>query len=110
MQKPTVRPPQAAPDEKTAFVGNAADAGQVREAKKRAKLAEKELLNDMVTVLDLPAGRRLVKHYLGFCGVFRGGRSPDDELRFNEGMRNVGLKLLHHVEQARPDLISIMRD
>lgn len=110
MEKPIVRPPKAVPDDSKPLVENASDAGQVREARKRVRTNRKQLTDDMAAVLGTPPGRRIVKHYLDFCRVFHGGRVPIEDVQFNEGMRNVGLKLLHHVEQARPDLISIMKD
>jgi len=92
------------------FVENSADAKQIKQARKREKATERDHIERVKRVLETPDGRHVFRHYLGLCGVFRGGRSTLDELQFNEGQRNIGLRMLLDVEQARPDLISIMKD
>lgn len=97
--KPTERP----------LVENTADSQQIRTARKRKKKSDELFTAAIRKVLDLPEGRLLLWEYLAYCGVFQGGRASTEELQFNAGKRDVGLRILHDIEAARPDLIQIMR-
>lgn len=103
--------PNASP---TPAVENSASRKQIRQARRTAKALQRQFDEALERVLnDTPKpgdGQRLFRHYIGFCGVFHGGRSSTEDLHFNEGKRNVGLKLLADVERARPDLISILKE
>jgi len=85
------------------LVRNAADAHQVRDAKKKAKRLRREELDDVKSVLDLPAGRRLVWRLMKQARTFGTSFGHDDRTTsFREGERNVGNWVLHEVMEADP--------
>jgi hypothetical protein len=90
------------------LVQNAADPTQVKEAEKKDKLERDLQIDDMKFILSTPQGRRLVWRYLEFCGIFRSIWHPSAEIHFNEGMRNVGLRLITDIEEANPDALVLM--
>lgn len=93
-----------------ALVDNSADSQQIRKARKIQRRTLDQQKKDLEAVLALPAGRRVLRDYIAFCGLFKAERVSSDDQHFNAGMRNVGLKMLHDAERARPDLISILKD
>lgn len=79
-------------------------------ARKERDIAERER-NDVCMVLSTKQGRRFVWKYLEFCGVFRSTWEASARIHFNEGMRNVGLKLLADVNNAQPEAyLQMMRE
>lgn len=82
---------------------NAADEAQVKERKSKAKFKRSEELRDVREVLQTPCGRRFIWRYLVDCGVFRTSFTGNSHTYFNEGMRNVGLKLLADINEAAPE-------
>lgn len=98
----------------TAAVDNAADARQVRSAEKRAKELRKRELADLREVLKLETGRRVIWRLLERCNIYRmvwHEQAPDGALHFNEGMRNIGLFLMHEMAEADPyALVRMMQE
>lgn len=95
--------------EKQALVGNAADEGQVRSAAQKEKFNRNTELSDVCMVLDNLKGRRFIWRYLGICGVDRlsfGG--SNDQTNFQEGQRNVGLRLKADIIEANADFYLLM--
>lgn len=82
---------------------NAADPEQVNVAAQKSKSARERELNDMREILATPAGRRFIWRYMGDCGLFSLSFTGNSTTFFNEGMRNIGLKLLTDVTEARPE-------
>lgn len=89
--------------EKKALVKNAADPEQVQQAKEKAESLNDRRLNDVREVLNTVRGRRFYWTLLEFCGVFKTSNADEFQIFFNEGMRNVGLKLLADVNEAAPE-------
>jgi len=83
-----------------ALTGNASDEGQVKEAGKREKNAAKQLQLDMKSILATTSGRRILWHYLSFCRIFESIYAEGSHIYFNEGVRNVGLKILADINSA----------
>jgi len=89
--------------DKPALVQNAADPGQVKAAEEKLQFGREQELNDVAWVLSAPEGRRFFERYLGLCGVFRSSfGNGNDTTNFNEGERNIGLKLLNDLNEANP--------
>lgn len=85
------------------LVKNAADAEQVKEAGIKEKFGRKQELNDVYNILAIPSGRRWVWRVLSDCGVFKSSFTGNSTTFFNEGRRDIGLRILADVMEANPD-------
>src|ERR1044072_3878206 len=88
---------------------DAGNADDVREAKLRASVANRERSAFVRSVLETPAGRAWIWDYLRVCHIVSiswVSGSPD-ATAFREGERNIGLQLLAEV-QAHQELYLIM--
>lgn len=93
------------------FVRNASDAEQVKSARRKERYTRKEELADVRALLGMREGRRFIWRYLGNCKVFESSWSPSAAIHFNEGQRDIGLKLLADVTEANDEaLIQMMRE
>lgn len=90
------------------LVRNAADPEQVAQAKEKIESINDRRLNDIREVLSTRRGRRFYWELLEFCGIFKTSNSDQFQIFFNEGMRNVGLKLLADVNEASPEAYLLM--
>lgn len=95
-------------EDRKALVDNSADAQQVRAAEKRSRYERRQLLDDVRQVLAVPAGLRLMKHYLAKCGVFRASPNGSELLHRSAGQRDIGLMILSDVGEADPDAFARM--
>lgn len=92
------------------LVKNAADEGQVKEAKGLEKNSRKRELADLLTVASTIQGKRFIWRYLTQCGVFKTSFTGNNQTFFLEGQRNIGLQLLTDVNEADPQLyVDIMK-
>ncbi len=66
---------------------------------RQARLVAEEL-SDWRTVLQNPAGRRVLLGILCDCNLFQSHWDPTPAIHKNEGMRIVGLKILEKVKAA----------
>ena len=66
----------------------------------QAELANQ--IEDLRWVMSDKRGRRVVWRLLEIAGIYRLSYTGDDRTAFNEGQRNVGLKLLAEVNQHCP--------
>ena len=84
---------------------NAAKPEQVKKAENRTLSVEQRQQMDLQLILESVEGRRFVWRYLKFCGIFERSyvSTSHSETCFNEGMRNVGLKLLAEVNETDPE-------
>jgi hypothetical protein len=91
------------------MVRNAADAEQVKNARRREKQGRDAELADIRAVMDTPAGRRLVRRLLDRLGLYRQPFDVRDGVTaFNCGEHNAALFLFHEVNDACPDLYMAM--
>jgi hypothetical protein len=74
----------------------------------REELAKREEEADTKWLMGSEAGRRVVWELLEFAGVFRTSPTMDNWTFFNEGQRNVGLKLLGRIQAHCPDEYALM--
>ena len=82
------------------------------EQSKAARTARLKELDDLRWVLSNVKGRRLVWKILSNCGAFKASYVPKDSTQtaFNEGRRDIGLRLLLDVGQADPKAYSTMEN
>ena len=92
------------------LVSNASDEEQVKKAKDHVRRGREQELADIYTVLSTRQGRRFYWKYLSFCKVFETSFNHSGSITaFNEGMRNVGLKLLSDMNEACPDVYAVIQ-
>lgn len=66
-------------------------------------LAELRRRSDFLTVLEIPAGRRVLLEILEKCNVFGPSIAEDaHQTAFNEGVRQPGIWLIRSIEAACP--------
>lgn len=95
-------------DEERSLVRNAADEEQVREARKKEKRRSERDEQDILHVIAERPGRRLLWRFISDCGVFQS--NPVGNL-FQEGRRDVGLKILAELMAAAPETyIQMMKE
>ena len=93
------------------YVRNAADREQVKDAARKAKWTREDELADVRAILATKEGRRFVWRYLTECSVFKTSFTGNSQTFFNEGERNVGLKLMADVNDADPEAyIAMLRE
>jgi hypothetical protein len=63
----------------------------------------KELERDLYFVLQTEQGRRYLYDLMDFCGLHRPSMTGNSQTFFNEGMRNVALKLFADIGKADPN-------
>ena len=94
-----------------AFVKNAADPEQVKSAGKKVSRKEQEWAADLRSLMTAPYGRRVLRRIFRLCGLNQLShvRGDTHETSFNEGQRNVGLRILAECAQADPQLFAAMQ-
>lgn len=85
------------------LVRNAADEGQVNNAKIKKQLLDDRNHNDLKFILDSEQGRRFLWRILGNCGVFKTSFVTSSEIYFNEGKRSIGLQILAEIMDCDPN-------
>lgn len=83
-----------------------------QEQEKEFKIQRMTQLDDMRWVLSNIKGRRVIWRFLALCRVFRESYVPKDanHTAFQEGKRDIGLRLLHEIQSANPKAYSQMED
>ena len=81
----------------------ASDPKVVADAEEKAKLEQDQRLADLKEVLNTPAGIRVISKVLEDGGLFRTSFTGNSKTFFNEGMRNLALKLFSEITDAAPD-------
>ncbi len=82
---------------------NIADESQVKQATQKGKRLRDVELADIKRILDTDFGRRFVWRLLGLAGVFQTSFTGNSTTFFNEGKRDIGLKILADVSEAKPE-------
>ncbi len=88
---------------------NPHDPEQVAQAEKRANAKAMQADNDLKFLLSSKQGRRFLWKQLEFCRVFSTSFTGNSQTFFNEGMRNVGLKLFNDILRAEPESFAVMQ-
>ncbi|MBF8177814.1 Bbp19 family protein [Herminiimonas contaminans] len=79
---------------------NASDESQVADRKKKELRGRERELEDLRVVLSTKEGRRFYWKTLCDCGVFKSSFTGNSTTFFNEGKRDIGLKLLADLMEA----------
>lgn len=93
---------------KQAFVDNAANPKQVEEAKKKEHNLSSQELEDLRVVLSTVEGRRYMLGLLQRCRIYKESFTGNSHTFYNEGKRNIGLKLFGDLHKGALDLYQIM--
>lgn len=82
------------------------------EEKKEAQVKEKhkyaQLMADVYSFADTPSGRRVFFHLLAMCRMNQSSFTGTSQTFFNEGERNIGIKISALLEQAHPEAHILM--
>lgn len=91
------------------LVTNASNVKQVKNASIKERFSRRQQIEDLRAILSSPNGRRFLWRYLDECGVFRSSYDASgSKVYFNEGIRNVGNKLLSEITEANPKAFAEM--
>lgn len=87
---------------------SSADSDQVSDSKRRDRELDRLEVADFRAVMETKAGRRFIARLLEEAGVYRTSMTGNAWTYFNEGARNLGLKVLDKVNSHTPDLYPVM--
>jgi hypothetical protein len=88
------------------IVANVADEEQVKRGERKAKRRVDQWKKDLLTVLDTPAGERVLQRIVAEAGLFQESFSESHaRMAFREGQRNLARWLLTEVERVRQDAV-----
>ena len=73
------------------------------EEKKKTILEARGEAEDLKWIMSNKRGRRYIWKVLGFAGVYRTSFTGNSSTFFNEGMRNVGLRIVQEIHDVCPD-------
>lgn len=93
MNQPQRRPEPAEAEVGDERLGAAADPRKVEEKKKRSEQREQRRVNGLRLALQQADTRLWLWELLGFCGISRSSFTGNSTTFFNEGQRNVGLRI-----------------
>lgn len=82
---------------------NASDPQQIAEVESKARRKRDQDNEDLLAVMSTHEGRRFVWKILESAGLYKLSYTGNSETFFNEGQRNVGLKLLSELQKVTPD-------
>lgn len=102
MQQPA-KAPQAPKPAAVPRQEDLGDAASVGERKVALNAREQRRLNGLKMVLANPDSRLWLHELLGFCGVSRSSFTGNSHTFFNEGQRNVGLKITADMTKHFPE-------
>jgi 3-oxoacyl-[acyl-carrier-protein] synthase III len=91
-----------------ASVPNVADPQEVKKSVERALRGRDLELDDFAWVMSNERGRRFVYRYISECGVFKTSFTGNSTTFFNEGARNIGLKIMADINEACPEQYQTM--
>ena len=88
---------------------DAGDEGQVKKKKTKAQIHKEQDKEDLKLLLDSAGGRRFLWRLLEECGVYKISFTGDNYTIFNEGKRQIGLRLIEDIFNASPNAYTEMR-
>jgi len=88
---------------------DAGDKGQVKKRKKKIDILREQDNEDLRNVLLSPGGRRFIWKLLEECGVYKISFTGNSHTFFNEGKRQIGLRLIEDIFNAAPNAYTEMR-
>lgn len=87
---------------------NAADKDQVVKSAKKEKTLRDQEIDDIKVVMSTRPGRRFIWRHMGNAGIFQSCFTGNSATFFNEGRRDIGLKILAEVNAAGPEFLMQM--
>ena len=81
---------------------------ETKTKKEEAKERQQEL-NDIIAVMDIAPGRRFIWRILESANIFRAIYGSDQDIFRQLGERNLGLKLMNDIIEAKPELYLLMQ-
>ena len=89
-------------DNKKPLVTDTSDEAQNKRAKDRMTQRENQFADDLKWIFSDRRGRRFYWDLMAHCGVFKNSFTGNSTTFFNEGKRNVGLKLINDLTVVEP--------
>lgn len=89
---------------------DAGDEAKVQKRKTKAQLAREKELEDFKQILATKAGRAFLWRLLEWCGVYHTSFTGNSTTFFNEGKRDIGLKLIEEIFSADPKAYGLLRE
>lgn len=91
---------------------DADDIKRQQDAEKDARLNDAKLLDYVRWVISEPKGRRFMGYLLDYTGILQPSYTPKDahQTAYNEGRRDVGLRLMLLLRRANPKAYSQIDD
>lgn len=84
------------------------DEEKVKKIEEKVKRGRERELDDLNDILKTKHGRRFVWRYLEMCKVFNECMTGNNWTFYNEGQRNIGLRLFADVMESDPDAFALM--
>lgn len=88
---------------------DAGDEGQVKKKKTKTQIHKEQDIEDLKGILDSAGGRRFLWKLLEECGVYKISFTGNSHTFFNEGKRQIGLRLIEDIFDASPSAYTEMR-
>ena len=88
---------------------DAGDEGQVKKKKTKSQIHREQNKEDLKEILSSVGGRRFLWKLLEECGVYKISFTGDNYTIFNEGKRQIGLRLIEDIFNAFPWAYAEMR-
>lgn len=89
-------------------IRNLADPEQVKQQEEQSKEKLRTELADIKLIMGTQHGRRFFYRLLASCKMYSTSFTGNSETFFNEGMRNVGLRLMDELDKAAPEEYDLM--
>jgi hypothetical protein len=89
---------------------DAGDEEDVRRERKKYKLERQREIQEMRKLLDEPGNRALLWRFFQYCKIFDSLPPMDiGPLAMTTGIRNAGIWMLNEVLEAKPNMLTIMK-
>lgn len=82
---------------------------QETKSKKQEEQERRQVLNDIIAVMDIAPGRRFIWRILEEANIFRAIYGSDQDIFRSLGERNLGLKMMNDIIEAKPELYLLMQ-
>jgi len=93
-----------------ALVRHTGDKQSVEKAEKREQDLARILNEDILTLLELPAGRRVLWRIIEHCKVFNTIWDPSSRIHYNSGKQDVGHFVLTLIMDVKPAAFTLMME
>lgn len=91
-------------------MSNVGDVKVVKARNRRERRENERRLNGIRVIWGTPEGRHYLWSIMDFAGFLRTSMTGNSTTFFNEGARNVALRMFADVEEACPEMFLLARD